>query len=540
LLNADLRLGGRTFAYLVGDNAMSAELLEFSAIESPLSTLDAVVIDPQDKQRILAVVEKHAEYLQRRKEWGFDDVIRYGRGILMLFWGTPGTGKTMTAHGVAHALGKRILNVDIPAFINLRDGDRFLSALFREARLQNAVLFFDECEGLLSSRNAGNSLMNVLLTEIERFEGVAILATNLAHQLDPALERRILVKVAFPEPDREMRAEIWRKHLPARAPIAPDVDVEALATRYELSGGYIKNAVLTALANVVHQGGSPPEIAMRHLETAAQAQLQRWGEGSAKRSFPKARLADVVLPPSVAERVHEVVDAARNHSLVVDRWALGAHFSHGKGISAMFTGAPGTGKTLCAEAIAGELGRPLVSASVPSLLSKWVGESEKNISALFAEAAAAGAVLFFDEADALLSARGRTNASRHDDSIVDVMLVGIERFRGLVLLATNLAGKLDPALARRIGWTLEFPMPGSAERAAIWAGMLPVTVPLKGRVDFAHLGREYRLSGGQIKNAVMRAAFRAARLGVALDHGQLCKAAAEEAGVVVSAGVVEC
>jgi SpoVK/Ycf46/Vps4 family AAA+-type ATPase len=530
LLAADVDMPMQTFDYLTGHRGLADQFLEFSSFQEPCAGFDQVVLDPEDKRRILAVVEKHDRYLAFRRDWGFDEVIRYGKGVLMLFHGAPGTGKTITAHAVAQRLGKKILNVDIPTFIESRESNRFLPGLFREARLHDAVLFFDECEAIFQSRLLGNSLMTLLLTELEQFEGVAILATNLPETLDEALDRRILVKVRFPSPDREARLEIWRKHLPPRAPLAPDVDLDSLADRFDMSGGYIKNAVLTAVADAVHSDGEHPVIRMEHLERAARAQVQRPNHEFASLLQPKARLEDVVLPADLREQIEELIAAARSRRTVLDRWGIGKHLSRGKGVSALFFGEPGTGKTLTAEVVAGELGKPLRITQLPALVSKWVGETEKNLAALFAEARATDAVLFIDEADSLLTSRGEGNASRHDDAAVNTLLQLVEEHEGVVLLASNLATRLDKALARRLTYLLQFPLPDAAARTAIWTRMLPPTVPTDGPLDLVALGRCFAVSGGQIKNAVFKAAFRAARRNEGLSMLALEQAAAEELG----------
>lgn len=528
LLSLDIDMPPRTFNYLVGDRGLSDEYLEFSSFEEPRATFDQVVMSPEDRHRILAVVEKHDQYLAYRKTWGFDEVIRYGRGAVMLFHGKPGTGKTMTAHAVAHRLGKRILNVDIPTFLEARESERFLPGLFREARLHDAILFFDECEAIFGNRFSGHTLVTLLLTELERFEGVAILATNLPEAMDEALDRRILVKVRFPEPDRAMRLDIWRKHIPSTAPLAPDVDLDALADRFDMAGGYIKNAVLVAVADAVHSASESPVISMEHLEKAARSQVYRPTDEDSDLVIPKAQLRDVVLPEALRGQVEELVAAARNRRTVLEQWGIGKHLTRGKGISALFHGDPGTGKTLVAEAVASELGRPLRMASVSSLVSKWVGDTEKNIASLFREARRADAVLFLDEADSLLMARGEGRASRHDDSAVNVLLQLIEESEGVVLLATNLADRLDKALSRRLTYLLRFPLPEATARTEIWRHHLPDTVPMDDSVDLEALGRSHALSGGQIRNAVFKAAFRAARNNGQLTMEILDKAAREE------------
>ena len=528
LLIAEITLCDRTFNYLVGDETLSSEFMEFSSVEEPKVELDQVVMPEADKQRILSVVERHDQYLQCRRDWGFDDLIRYGRGVLMLFHGKPGTGKTMTAHAIAHRMGKRILNVDIPTFLEKRESDRFLPGLFREARLQDALLFFDECELLFGDRAMGNALMTLLLTELERFEGVAILATNLPQTLDQALDRRILVKVRFPEPDRDSRREIWRKHLPRQAPIAADVDLDVLADRFEMAGGYIKNAVLMAVAEAVHTNGTGPCITMAHLEKAALDQLRRPLDADSALAMPRVRLDDVILPDRLRTQLVEFIAAARNRRTVLERWGIGSHLTYGKGVSALFHGPPGTGKTLCAEAIACELNQPLQVVAIPAVVSKWVGETEQALARLFHQSRAAGSVLFLDEADTLLMERGEGRASRHDDSVVNTLLTLIERHDGVVLLATNLPDRLDKALTRRLTYRLEFPFPDAHQRAAIWQRLLPPTVPLDGPIDFPALGCSFAIAGGLINNAVFKAAFRAANNTGRLTHKLLEEAAREE------------
>lgn len=537
LLQADVETTTQTFAYLAGMPDLDAEFVDFSSLEEPMVTLDQVVLPAADRRRILSVVDRHDAYLTARHDWGFDDVIRYGRGMLMLFHGAPGTGKTMTAHAVAKHLGRRVLNVDIPTFVENREADRFLPGLFREARLHNALLFFDECEMLFSARRHGNALMTLLLTELERFEGVAILATNVPQALDEALDRRILVKVHFAPPDREARAQIWRKHLPSQAPIAADVEVDALADRFEMSGGYIKNAVLMALADAVHTGGDRPELTMAMLERAARDQCQRPSDDDARHDLvqPKVRLSDLVLPDDLREQVLEVVAAARNRRTVLERWGIGAHLTAGKGVAALLHGQPGTGKTLCAEAIANELCRPLLVAQIPALLSRYVGGTEGNLAGMFKDAKAQAAVLLLDECDALLTDRDAVT-QRHDVSAVTVLLGLIERHDGVVLLATNRPGKLDAALTRRLGWQLAFPMPDAWLRSQIWQGLLPQTVPVQGTLDFGRLGRKYPMTGGHIRNAVFKAALRAANRQQPMTMAVLEEAAQQE---LVAAGGVE-
>jgi len=248
---------------------------------------------------------------------------------------------------------------------------------------------------------------------------------------------------------------------------------------------------------------------------------------------PGHTLGDVVLPAQVSEQIRYVVDFVANRSLILDEWGFGA--SHGRTgqCTVLFAGPPGTGKTMTAEAIAAELGKKVLLVCYPEVVSKWVGDTEKNIVALFAEARASDAVLVFDEADAMFHTRVNvTNAT--DQSFnreVNVLLQEVERFDGVMILTTNRADGLDHALERRIVVRVEFPQPDAEARKLIWERHLPPGAPLADVVDLEALARDHALSGGQIRNAALRAAVSAATRtgrGRALKQSDLRQAAEQE------------
>lgn len=530
LLDASLSVTARGLELVLGNRDLAEEMEIFSTLEVPRTSFEQLVLPPADRVRLLSVLAYAGRVRDVYDEWGINEVVCGARGLLFMFTGAPGTGKTSTAHAVAHQLGRRVLNVDIPTFIGHSDAARFLPGLFREARLHDAILFFDECEMLFGTRRNGNMLMTLLLSELDRFEGIAVLATNLPEQLDPALDRRVRVRIDFGRPDAISRAAIWRLHLPPNAVLAADVDVDALSRRFDLSGGYIRNAVLNAVAAAVSEAPAAPVLRQRHLDTAARDQAVRPAaqNGSGEAQEPRATLADVYLPAVEAQLVREMVAAAGVRRTVFDRWGIAARQSGGRGIIALFYGPPGTGKTLCAEAIAGELSRPLLRVTLPSVLSKWVGEAERNLAQAFANAALNEAVLLLDEIDGLLMARGEGRASRHDDSIVNTLLDLLDRHDGVVVLCTNRPDVLDCALTRRLSWQIGFRLPDAAARTAIWQQTVPATATGDQRLDMAALGARYALSGGQIRTAAIRAASRAAAQGRTIDIAALAAAAAEE------------
>jgi SpoVK/Ycf46/Vps4 family AAA+-type ATPase len=228
---------------------------------------------------------------------------------------------------------------------------------------------------------------------------------------------------------------------------------------------------------------------------------------------PERTFNDVILPPETRRALDQALAQVRNHELIFRRWGLGERHASGLGLAFNFAGAPGTGKTICAEAIAHALGMKLLVVDYSELESMWMGETPKNVVGAFEAAVEQKAVLFFDEADAIAARRsaGGHQQEREANLIVNVLLRELESFNGVVIFATNLAANFDPAFERRIRTHVRFEMPGVEEREQIWRVQLhPRKTPLADDVDFRALSERYVASGGDIKNAVLKAAAAAA------------------------------
>src|SRR5688572_3313488 len=229
---------------------------------------------------------------------------------------------------------------------------------------------------------------------------------------------------------------------------------------------------------------------------------------------PSRTLADVVLPERTRSTVEQALAQARNHTLIFRNWGLGERHASGLGLTFNFAGPPGTGKTICAEAVAHELGMKLLVVDYAEAESMWAGETPKNIAGAFRLAADQNAVLFFDEADAIATRRSTGSLLPYDREMnvtVNVLLRELEAFNGIVIFATNLAANFDPAFERRIRTHVLFEMPGREERVQIWHLQIhPQKTPLADDVDFRRLSEQYEASGGDIKNAVIKAAAKAA------------------------------
>jgi SpoVK/Ycf46/Vps4 family AAA+-type ATPase len=229
---------------------------------------------------------------------------------------------------------------------------------------------------------------------------------------------------------------------------------------------------------------------------------------------PRRTFDDVVLPETTLRQLNHALALVRKHDLIFRQWGLAERHTSGLGLAFHFAGPPGTGKTICAEAVAHALGRPLLVVRYAEVESMWMGETPKNVAAVFRLARERNAVLLFDEADAIASRRSTAvehSFQRETNTVVSVLLQELEVFNGVVIFATNMAANFDPAFERRIRTHVLFEMPGVEEREKIWrVQMHPRLTPLARDVDFRALAERYEVSGGDIRNAVLKAAMAAA------------------------------
>lgn len=242
--------------------------------------------------------------------------------------------------------------------------------------------------------------------------------------------------------------------------------------------------------------------------------LDKKSNGLLELITPRRGFSEVVLPPETRQQLYEALTQIEKHGLIFNQWGLGERHPTGLGLAFNFAGPPGTGKTICAEAVAYTLGRKLLRVNYSELESCWVGETGKNIRSVFREARTAGAVLFFDEADSVAGRRFsevRAGHEREANQSVNILLKELEEHEGVVIFATNMASNFDPAFERRIRTHILFRIPSVSERERIWRVQIhPEKTPLDAGVDFRELAERFEVSGGDIRNAVLKAAQMAA------------------------------
>lgn len=254
-----------------------------------------------------------------------------------------------------------------------------------------------------------------------------------------------------------------------------------------------------------------------------------WQLGSlAQRLAPCYTWDDIVLPDNLMRQLREIADQVAARSQVYESWGFGARLPRGRGINALFSGPSGTGKTMAAEILANHLQLDLYRIDLAGVVSKYIGETEKNLRNVFDAAEQSGAILFFDEADALFGKRSEVKDShdRYANIEIAYLLQRIESYRGLAILTTNMKSALDRAFLRRIRFVVQFPFPDEAAREAIWRRQFPAAAPI-GDIDFPALSR-LQLSGGHIRSVAVNAAFHAAAHQEAIGQDAVIAAARSE------------
>jgi SpoVK/Ycf46/Vps4 family AAA+-type ATPase len=250
----------------------------------------------------------------------------------------------------------------------------------------------------------------------------------------------------------------------------------------------------------------------------------------ARRVDRLATWANIVLPPDILDSLRELVGRVRHRRTVFDTWGMGRTMTTSRGLTALFQGSPGTGKTLVAGVIARELGLELYQVDLSKVMSKWIGETERNLSQIFDAAEDGQVVLLFDEADSLFAKRTEVRSSndRYANLEVNYLLQRLDAFEGIAILTTNAGTSIDQAFKRRMSFRLSFPFPDEETREQLWRAHLPAELPIEGVLALDMLARKYQLSGGYIRNACLRAAFLAAQQETSLHQHHLERAVALE------------
>ena len=449
--------------------------------------------------------------------------------------GTYGMGRTdALVHCASHS-DLAVIRVKLGELYDVLHGTEvtpmvYFSEIFREMRLRRAVLCIDT-DHLSSEAQAWFSGYAAQIRQLFERETHLKLGVLLARQT--TFSRSIfgeLTEIAFPQPSREMQPKLWTQALCQYLPEESAREIaESMSVGYCLSAHEIQATIDQTLSRKLTMPLNRV-ITPEHLSETLNKTRGHGLEGLATLRSTSLMLKDLVLSGEIRKVLDEIICYAKYSEAVMQDWGFAKYNVSGAGLSVLLSGGPGTGKTLTALVLANELGRAIYVVDLSRVVDKYVGETEKKLSQIFDEAEKSQAMLLFDEADSLFAKRTDVKSSndRYANLEVNYLLQRLEAYRGVTILTTNLAGGLDEALARRIQFKIEYPLPDVNQRLELWKRLIPPKAPCDKDLELMSIARYFEMSGGHIKNAIFRASIQAISGGGVLTKKLLWDAAVHE------------
>jgi len=498
---APLRLDERILHYLVGIESDDERLMG--------------LIEPFESNQIL--VSSHQKIVQQIVSmWSYTSQVN---GILPVvqLCGTDISSKCTIAGEICKVLGRKLKIISAPIAPSIPSEVENLIRLWeREAILSESILFLncDKIDGSDATR------VDTIEGFIERINGFLFVAS----QEKLHITQRPVFGVDICNPTTDEQSLLWKNNL-SQFSSQLNGQVQKLIAQFNLSPAKIRSACIETTARLNQQPESDLGTA---LWDACRVQARPRLDELAQRITPTANWQNLVLPPAQSEVLHEIAAHVRQKYTVYQEWGFGTTSSRGLGISALFAGPSGTGKTLASEVLAQELRLDLYRIDLSSVISKYIGETEKNLRRVFDAAQEGGIILLFDEADALFGKRSEVKDSRDRYANIEVsyLLQRMECYPGLSILTTNLKNSIDTAFMRRIRFLVQFPFPDAAQRGRIWQSIFPKSTPVE-NLDLDKLAR-LNVTGGNIRNIALNAAFLAADSQESVQMKHILRAARTE------------
>jgi len=511
-----LKMDDRIARYLLGSDQIDSRLLD--------------LVDPQNSKLSAAMPE---EIQKRLDQWasGWDRIWKEHAPVI-LFHGRYGSGQHFAAGYLASALGKPCLMLSMSSlFASGLHADQAVHLAEREAMLTGGLTCWDQVDELvqLDGESELSREREAFVRTLAKGRTVVILLANKAWEPARDLNGRPYLRLEFPLASYSARKAAWSTELNGTNPFS-DEELNALAGRFRLTPGQIQDAVGRAVTLMWARDPLSGKLQASDIDAASRNQSQHRLGLLARKLDPRYTWNDIVLPRQQLATLRLICTTVRQRPTVYDDWGFDRKLSLGKGMIALFSGLSGTGKTMAAEIIANELGLDLYKINLSAVVSKYIGETEKNLERIFSEAQDTDAILFFDEADALFGKRSEVKDAhdRYANIETAYLLQRTEEYNGLVILASNIKKNMDEAFVRRIHFMVDFPFPEEPERLEIWRRTFPAQAPRAEDIDLPFLARKLKITGGNIRNIILIAAFLAAEEHTSISMRHLVRGASYE------------
>ncbi len=477
-----LAVDERMVGFLLGDDTPDRELAHLA---QPVDTTAAQPVLPADQLRPVLAALAGAPLVYMR--------------------GSGEVGQQATAAALCREAGLPLLRIAGDALVAV-DTEHSWARALREGYLGGTALLITGWDAVLGEQYVTPPGVWQRILDYPR---PVFLVGNLEWEPPDIGRTRPMLRLNFEMPAYPQRLATWQAFVSSTEALIDPQDMEALASQFRFTYNQIARAVHGAVDRALTRGERPNRA---DLYASAQAQVAlRFGR-LAQRIEPRACWDYLVLPQDQTTQLQEILERAQHTHMVQSEWGFGERLGSLAGVSALFAGESGTGKTLSAQIIARELALPLYKIDLSGVVSKYIGETEKNLHTIFEEARSSSAILFFDEADALFGKRSEVKDARDRYANIEIayLLQKIEEYDGIAIMASNLRQNIDEAFTRRLDFLVDFPFPDVDDRQRIWRVHFPPEAPLDPAVDLQLLAERYRLAGGNIRNAVVAAAYLAA------------------------------
>lgn len=509
-LKQGLLLKSQISSFIFGDGELPEKIKGFASYYAPNQELDEIVLKEKPYERMINYMKKTGS----------------ASPVLFYLYGAPGIGKKLNIKYYARENKQSVLFVDFEALAarvrydtGLEKLEELLQTVLTEAIIRQGLICISSSSRQSKDDKENLLLLNNIINYIKEETGLFFLSGDCDQKLRLSFDRLDIIPVRLEAASLDDYYAFW-KEVMQRYKFEEDVKAEDFSSKYILTAGQIKNICDEAKRLAVWKGRE--KISRQLLLDVCRNKL----EHNLGKKASKVKLVydwdDLVLPQQQINMLKMACSQIRYRYKVLFEWGYIGRMPYGTGLSMIFSGPPGTGKTMAAQVMARELELELYKVELAAVVSKYIGETERNLNEIFEEAQKSQAVIFFDEADVLFSKRSEVKDSNDKYSNMEAafMLQKIEEYTGIVILATNYQQNIDEAFKRRIKFLIDFCFPDSHYRKILWLKAFPEQLPIGGDIDYDFLAKNFELTGSNIRNIALNAAYLAAEQGsgVAMPH----------------------